>query len=192
MDTLLQDLRLAIRIAVAILSLGIGATTAIFTVVNRVVLNPLPYPDPERIVYLGWSWKSGGYASNLSPRKFLYVRENGRVFDGLATQRWFDAELGVTDPGAPIEGLRVSDDFFRVLGTAPAIGRAFLPDAPRCARGAAQPPALDLTLRRRLQRGRARDPDGWNAVHGHRRDASLVPSRRRSRLGGRARTTLLQ
>ena len=76
-------------VVITTLTLGISATTAIFHVVDRVVLHPLPYPDPDRIVYVGWHWEHGGNAGALSPRKFTFWRNESQVFDGLATSSTF-------------------------------------------------------------------------------------------------------
>jgi len=82
-------------VVVVTLTLAIAATTSIFHAVDRVVLNPLPYPAPDRIVYLGWRWAGkGGIADALSPRSFSFWHDNAQVFDGLATVRSFEAVLG--------------------------------------------------------------------------------------------------
>jgi putative ABC transport system permease protein len=136
-EALLADVRYAVRtlarqpvfagVVILTLTLGIGATTAIFHVVDRVVLHPLPYPDPQRIVYMGWSWGGkGGYAGALSPRKFMFFHDQSRIFDGLVASRGISGTLGETSSGASVRGLRVTGDFFRVLKVQPARGRAFI------------------------------------------------------------------
>src|SRR6267154_662597 len=95
MATLLQDLRYAFRllakepaftlIAVLTLALGIGANTAIFSVVNAVLLRPLPYPDPERIVYL--SEVSGGTSSSIALPDYVDWRKDAKSFEHLAISR---------------------------------------------------------------------------------------------------------
>ena len=116
-------------VVIITLTLGIGATTAIFHVVDRVVLHPLPYPEPERIVYMGWSWGGkGGYAGALSPQKFVFFHEQSRIFDGLVASRGISGTLGESSSGASVQGLRVTEDFFRVLKVQPARGRAFVRD----------------------------------------------------------------
>ena len=135
-DAWLGDIRYAIRTlarqpvfacaVIVTLTLGIGATTAIFHVMDRVVLHPLPYPQAERIVYLGWSWSGkGDYAGALSPRKFVFFHDETHGFDGLAATRETPSVLGDSSSGAPVRGLRVTEDFFRVLKVQPARGRAF-------------------------------------------------------------------
>jgi putative ABC transport system permease protein len=121
LQSILRGLRRFAALAVLTFALGISAATAIFTVVNRVVLNPVPYPNPDRIVYLGWSWTKGSYANALSARKFEFWREQTHQFDGVTTYAPFTSDSG-------IRGLRVSTDFFRVIGSRPVLGRAFTLD----------------------------------------------------------------
>jgi putative ABC transport system permease protein len=138
-DALLGDIRYAVRtlarqpvfagVVIVTLTLGIGATTAIFHVVDRVVLHPLPYPQPERVVYVGWSWaRKGDYAGNLSPQKFVFFHEHSHIFDGLVAMRDTSVTLGESSSGVVVRGLRVTDDFFRVIKVPPAHGRAFAPE----------------------------------------------------------------
>jgi len=112
--------------AVLTLALGLGATTAIFSVVDGVLLRPLPYPEGDRIVRVGWSFgASGGTVSALSPLKYRHVAGNARAIESLATRRSVSFALG-EGPDAPVvQGLRVSPSFFRAMGVPPARGRAF-------------------------------------------------------------------
>ncbi|MEP6495422.1 MAG: ABC transporter permease [bacterium] len=114
-------------IVILTLTIGIGATTAIFHVVDRAVLRPLPYPEPENIVYLGWSFGTGKGSGTgaISPRKFVFWHAQSRVFDGLAATRAFGGTLGSGPTATSVQGLRVTDDFFRVVGIHPSRGRAF-------------------------------------------------------------------
>lgn len=137
LDALRVDLRYTLRmlarqpvfstVVITTLTLGISATTAIFHVVDRVVLHPLPYPDPDRIVYVGWHWEHGGNAGALSPRKFTFWRNESQVFDGLATSSTFQAAVG-EDASTDVRGMRITSDYLRVIGIAPSIGRAFSAD----------------------------------------------------------------
>src|SRR5262245_774190 len=116
-------------VVVVTLTLAIAATTSIFHAVDRVVLNPLPYPEPGRIVYLGWHWaKGGGGADALSPRSFQFWHDNSQVFDGLATVRSFEAVVGESDQSTAVRGARLSADYLRVVRATPMIGRAFAPE----------------------------------------------------------------
>jgi putative ABC transport system permease protein len=135
METLLQDLRYGFRvllkrkaftaIAVLTLALGIGANTAIFTVVNAVLLRPLPYPSAERLMMVGTSTPTTKLFS-ATKNRFLFWRERSTSFDGLTTFR--TASLPLVNSGAEPEYasvLRVSEDFFKVFGVKPQIGRTF-------------------------------------------------------------------
>jgi predicted permease len=136
MDSVIKDLTYAFRsliryptftiVTVATLALGIGANTAIFTVVNAVLLRPLPYANPERLMMVGISTPSAKLF-NTSKNRFLYWREQSKSFEGLTTFRTFSGALvnGGAEPD-DVTGLRVSEDFFQVFATYPQIGRTFL------------------------------------------------------------------
>jgi hypothetical protein len=105
------------------LALGIGANAAVFSVVHAVILRPLPYPAVDRVERVGWDWNGRSAATGaLAPFKFAYLRDETRAFDALATWQLWTAESGA---GAPLRVLRVSEDFFEVVGTAPTRGRGF-------------------------------------------------------------------
>ena len=113
-------------VAVLTLALGIGATTAIFSVMNAVLLRPLPYPGADRLVYVGQKYRNG-LASSGEP-KFLFWREQSRSFEALACSSSYGGAGGNLVGGSEAEyvrGVRVSEDFFRVLSVYPALGRAF-------------------------------------------------------------------
>lgn len=137
MQTLWQDLRFGARmmlkksgftlVAIITLALGIGATTAIFTIVNSVLLRPLPYPDAERLVYVGQQYPQGGVQGSGEP-KFLFWLEHNQSFESLACISGYGGARGNLSGGGEAEyvsGLRVSEGFFRTLGILPARGRAF-------------------------------------------------------------------
>jgi len=138
METLLTDLRYAVRtarrnigftaVALAALALGIGANTAIFTVVDAVLLQPLPYPEPDRIMKLGRQFRTGVGYSNSIP-KYMAWRQND-VFDALALYDFgaLAMNVGSSDPPQTLKGLRVSSDYFKVFGALPVAGRAFSKD----------------------------------------------------------------
>jgi putative ABC transport system permease protein len=148
METLLADLRYALRmgrrhigftaVALAALALGIGANTAIFTVVDAVLLQPLPYPQPDRIMKLGRQYRTGVGYSNSIP-KYMAWRQND-VFDALALYDFgaLAMNVGSTNPPQTVKGLHVSGDYFKVFGVSPVAGRTFsqgedLPNGPAVA-----------------------------------------------------------
>jgi len=134
MQTLWQDLRYGARmllkkpgftlIAVVTLSLGIGATTAIFSVVNAVLLHPLPYRQSDRLVAVSLN-DNGGEYGNTGYTTFLDWQARARSFEQLALiSGWGGTLTGEGDP-ENIRGLRVTPEYFKMLGVAPALGRDF-------------------------------------------------------------------
>src|SRR3954462_12618328 len=136
MDILYQDLRYALRrllkspaftiVAVLTLALGIGANSAIFSVVDGVLLKPLPFPDPERLV--GIYHLSDGHRGSMSGPNFVDVRTLSKTLaDITAISR---SRVILTGRGDPVrlDGAEVSTSFFNVLGIAPALGRTFHSD----------------------------------------------------------------
>ncbi len=142
-----QDCQYAFRImrrersfalaAVLVLALGIGGTTAIFSVVHAVLLKPLPFPDPDRLYYLWGDNTRIGHESASLP-DFADWRAQNDVFTDLAGISARSATVADAGEAERIVAARVSDSFFRVMGVAPAIGRGFSkdddrPGAPRVA-----------------------------------------------------------
>ena len=134
MDTFVQDLRHALRLlrntpgftiaAVAALALGIGANTAIFSVLNTVILKPLPYPDPERLVmFLNVSPQGSG--GGASPTKFNVWRRQTTAFQDVSAYRF--GVVNITGDANPeqVPAAYVSADFFRLFGAVPIVGRTF-------------------------------------------------------------------
>ena len=131
-DTLLHDLRYGIRTflrqpafaltAVAALALGIGANTAVFSVVYAVLLKPLPFAKPEQLIYLHDTFPAVPSAS-VSWAKFIALRDGNRTLTSLAALT--QATLTLTGRGEPqqVSGIRVSGDFFTLLGVPPEQGR---------------------------------------------------------------------
>ena len=117
--------------AIATLALGIGANIAIFSVLEGVVLDPLPYHQPDRLVVVVLFNRSLGYATNLSYPDFLDWQRNARSFERIAafTSDGFD----LTSPGAPehVDGKEVSSSFFNTLGVRFALGRGLSPEEDR-------------------------------------------------------------
>ncbi len=138
MNTLLQDFRYALRqlaqqpgftiIAVSTLALGIGANTAIFSVVNAVLLRPLPYPQPERIVYL--NEVSAGTDQSIALPDYLDWRNDAKSFQHLALSRLESRNLSGVSGREPerISVAFVTANFFNVIGLNPQLGRTFTED----------------------------------------------------------------
>lgn len=140
MGALLQDLRFGLRvlakargftaIAILTLALGIGGNTALFSVVNGVLLNPLPYPDAHRLfaVYTAYSDGTNG---TFSFPNFLDWKRDNHTFAFLAA--YHPDEFTLTGPGGTerIPGERISADFFEALGVRPLFGRTFTNDDDR-------------------------------------------------------------
>ena len=139
MATVFQDLRYALRLlwkspgftiaAIAALVLGIGANTAIFSVVNSVVLRPLPLRNSDRMVVV-WETSQGQGWNRVGPSgpNFIDFRDQSKSFDDLALLE--PGSATITGFGEPkqVPGLRVSGNFLAVLGTKPVLGRDFLPN----------------------------------------------------------------
>src|SRR5215472_843585 len=139
LDVLVQDVRHAfcqVRIArwftasaALTLALGIGASTAIFAVVDAVVLRPLPFAEPDRLMSVAsFDRRGGGHPTNLSYPTFLDFRSHNHVFEHLVCYR--DNRFTLTDtlPAIQVDGQIVSWDLFPLLGVQPELGRGFLPE----------------------------------------------------------------
>ena len=139
LETSLQDLRYAGRalrknpgftiIAVLTLALGIGANTAIFSMVNALLLHPYSFPDLDRLVRI---WENRGIdegvdARFIAPQDAADLVSSAPVFDALATYQCGDLNLNAEGSVQPVRGCRVSAKFFDVLGVHPASGRGFSP-----------------------------------------------------------------
>jgi putative ABC transport system permease protein len=140
MRTLLQDVRYAVRtlwkspgftvVAVLALALGIGANAAIFSVVKAVLLSPLPYPDPERLVWVREINPGSDIMDEpASAPDYNDWRTQGRSFEGVAAFGYAGGTItdGDREPER-VAGMSTSANFFRVVGVAPALGRGFLPE----------------------------------------------------------------
>jgi hypothetical protein len=116
-------------IAILTLALGVGANTAIFSVVNGVLLKPLPFADPDSLVGV---WHTGPGLNlpllNQSPTTYFVYRDEGRVFEHIGL--WDTTAVSITGSGEPerVRGLLVTDDTLPALGVQAALGRRFTPD----------------------------------------------------------------
>ena len=136
MDALLKDIRYGIRgllrrpvftaIVVITLAVGIGASSAIFSVVNTVLLRPLPYRQAERIVAIQ-ELSQEGKRVQVTPANFLDWRAQNTVFEQLAAILTRPANLALTDQAERIDLAMTSANFFSVFGTEPEHGRLFIP-----------------------------------------------------------------
>lgn len=134
-ENFLSDVRFAFRMlrkrpaffvaAVLTMALGIAANTAVFSVVNGILLRPLPLPRPEEISYLGWNWGRGRPIPALSGFQFEFLAVNSQSMQAVATYKSAELHVGREAQATPIRGLRVSEGFFDVLRIPPAQGREF-------------------------------------------------------------------
>jgi hypothetical protein len=133
-ERLMQDVRYALRtlrhspafttVAVLTLALGIGANTAIFSIVNGVLLQPLPYPEPERLVSV--TSVISGASTSVSPRDFMDWRRDARSFSGLAASYSSETILTGSGDAERFTQARVTANAFDVLSVRPILGRAFV------------------------------------------------------------------
>jgi putative ABC transport system permease protein len=137
METLLRDIRYGVRsllkrpgftaIALVALALGIGANTAIFSLVNAVLLRPLPFAEPDRLVWMWGNIKGGSNRASVSPLDFLDFRQQNSTFEQFAASLSVPARLNLTGDGEPerLEASAVTGNYFQALGAQPAFGRTF-------------------------------------------------------------------
>ncbi|HVG21375.1 MAG TPA: ABC transporter permease, partial [Blastocatellia bacterium] len=137
METLLQDLRYGMRallkspgftaVAVIALALGIGATTAIFSVIDAVLLRPLPYKNAEQLTLIWHSYPQINLAeASICPPCYQEYRDMTSSFEQVATQTGWSVNLTGTGEPERLQGSRVSHNYFATLGAEPAQGRGFL------------------------------------------------------------------
>lgn len=119
-------------IAVSLLALGISSTTVVFSVLDAVLLRPLPYPDASNLLVVHWRapFAAGG---DISPQAFFLLKEQSRLFEKVSAVYPLNIGVNLTGAGPSryLKALRVSHEFFQTLKTAPAIGRDFLPEEDR-------------------------------------------------------------
>ena len=137
MDSLLKDIRYGLRgllkrpgftaIALVALALGIGANTAIFSLVNAVVLRPLPFPEPDRLVWVWGNIRNGGSRASVSPLDFLDYRNQNKTFEQFAASGTTNLSVNLTGSGDPerVMASSVTGNYFDAFGVTPALGRGF-------------------------------------------------------------------
>ncbi len=139
LQTIGQDIYYAIRnlrkspgftaVAVLALALGIGASTSVFTIVNGVLLRPLPFPEPERLFLISYTYGSLKFDGPvLLDRHYLEFQRHNRSFESVATFSQTSVTLNGTGEAVRVPAAMVTASFFPVLRMNPAIGRAFLPE----------------------------------------------------------------
>jgi putative ABC transport system permease protein len=138
MNTLWQDLRYGFRtllrkpgftvVAVIALALGIGANTAIFSVVNSILLRPLAYKDPAALVVINHDYPKIGLKASVSAIGYTHYRDNAKSFESVAAMT--GGSFNLTGGGDPerLNGSPVTHNFFNTLGASAALGRVFLPE----------------------------------------------------------------
>jgi len=133
LSDLMQDVPLTLRqlrrdpvftlVAVFTLGLGIGATTTLFTVLDAVVLRPLPFPEPGRLIDIATTWRDGPGA--VSVGNYFVMKERARTFESIAARS--GATFNLTEGGDPeqVFGTHVTASYFPLLAVQPAMGRTF-------------------------------------------------------------------
>jgi len=137
MDSIIKDIRYGVRgllkrrsltlLAIATLALGIGANTAMFSVINAVLLRPLPYTEPDRLV---WMNESGPEVSDrwLSYPNFKDWQSRSSSFAAMSTFRGWSVTLMGTEQAQDLNARMVGSDYFKVMGVTPLLGRSFAPE----------------------------------------------------------------
>src|SRR5580704_17052881 len=139
MQTLLEDVRYGLRmlrknpgftaVAMFTLALGIGANTAIFSVVNAVLLRPLPYGNADQLLAISQTDRASGTTGvPVSFTKFTEISEQDKSLASVAAFYPYTPSLVSEHEPELVNAARVSADLFRVLGTTPLLGRGFLPE----------------------------------------------------------------
>ncbi|MGI8732774.1 MAG: ABC transporter permease [Pyrinomonadaceae bacterium] len=138
METLLRDIRYGVRsllkrpgftmIALIAIALGIGANTAIFSLVNAVLLRPLPFAEPERLVWVWGNISNGSNRASVSPLDYLDYRQQNTTFEQFAASFSIPVPLNLTGSGEPerLSAAGVTGNYFQALGAQPELGRTFM------------------------------------------------------------------
>jgi putative ABC transport system permease protein len=146
-ENLYQDIRYAIRmllksrgftaIALLTLALGIGANTAIFSVINAVLVRALPYEKPEQVVWMWGDIRGRTSQASVSPPDFLDYRQQNQSFEHLAAAISIPVSSNLTSSGEPerISGAAITTNYFQALGIKPALGRDFIVEEEQAGQG---------------------------------------------------------
>jgi len=137
-DELLQDVRYGVRqllrkpaftaIVIGTLAVGIGANTAVFSVLKGVFLDPLPFEDPHELTYVWHGSTDGGCCGPLSGPDFTDLRAATETFEDIAVMSGFSTNLNADGEPAVVAGARITPSMFDLIGTAPVMGRSFVED----------------------------------------------------------------
>jgi MacB-like periplasmic core domain len=142
LETIRRDLRLALRqvgarpafalVVVLTLALGIGSTTAVFSLVNSILLRPLPFLEPDRLVRIQTrNTETGNLGGNVEANLLDWRRESAGI-ESIAYNYWMRSQLTrESGPAIPVRSAWVNADFFSTLRIAPILGRTFVPDEDR-------------------------------------------------------------
>jgi MacB-like periplasmic core domain len=137
MDSLFKDIRYGLRgllkrpgftaIALVALALGIGANTAIFSLVNAVILRPLPFPEPDQLVWVYGNIRNGGNRASVSPLDFLDYRNQNKTFEQFGASITTPLPVNLTGNGDPerLMASGVTGNYFDMFKVSPALGRGF-------------------------------------------------------------------
>src|SRR5579859_566713 len=135
-EAIWRDVRFAVRsllkapgftvVAIVVMAVGIGANTAVFSVINTVLLKPLTYPDPQSLVHLVHTGDQGSFSSANVP-KFNIWRQQTGIFQQVAAYDSGGAGLNLTGNDQPeqVQGVHVTADYFSILGAPVIVGRTF-------------------------------------------------------------------
>src|SRR5690242_7658366 len=137
METLVKDIRYGARtlwkrpgftvVALITLALGIGANTAIFSLINAVLIRPLPFPEPDRLVWTFGNIRNGGNRASVSPLDYLDYRNENHTFEQFAAMVSVPVSANLTGGGEPerLIAAAVTGNFFQAFAVQPAMGRTF-------------------------------------------------------------------
>jgi putative ABC transport system permease protein len=136
---MIQDVRFGVRmllkqpgfslIAVLTLALGIGATSAVFSLIQGVLLTPPPYQQPQQLVLISSARTDGqqmGHARGWAAAQWMEWQKEAKSFHAIAAYAWTFSFLVRSDGSESMEGMAVTADYFRVVGLQPVLGRTFL------------------------------------------------------------------
>jgi putative ABC transport system permease protein len=143
LEVFVQDVRFGVRmllksplftaVALTTIAIGIGANTAMFSLVDAIVLRPLPYPEPQRLIVAGMHQRGGSGMELISTADFLAWRDHQHCFEQVAVLDRAGSSFALSGMGPPerIPGVRVSANFFSIFGVVPLKGRGFRPEEDR-------------------------------------------------------------